>query len=87
MKSDSENISNLETTFMFDFQKLTIYQKAKDYNKEITKLIKNSKFDRTTWILWFGLCQPFRFIYARENGLVYATYLIDENGSICATFV
>jgi four helix bundle protein len=33
---------------MFDFQKLTIYQKAKDYNKEITTLIKSSKFDRVT---------------------------------------
>ena len=33
---------------MFDFQKLSVYQKTKDYNKNISILIKNSKFDRTT---------------------------------------
>ena len=33
---------------MFDFQKLTVYQKAKDYCKDITALIKESKFDITT---------------------------------------
>ena len=33
---------------MFDFQKLSVYQKAKNYNKEITKLINKSQFDRTT---------------------------------------
>ena len=31
---------------MFDFQKLSIYQKAKDYNKEITLLLIESKFDK-----------------------------------------
>lgn len=31
---------------MFDFQKLSICQKAKGYNKEITLLLINSNFDR-----------------------------------------
>ena len=31
---------------MFDFQKLSIYQKAKDYNKEITLLLIKSNFDK-----------------------------------------
>ena len=33
---------------MFDFQKLSVYQKAKNYNKEISKLIGKSKFDKTS---------------------------------------
>ncbi len=33
---------------MFDFQKLKVYQKAKSYNREITRFIYRNKFDRTT---------------------------------------
>ena len=33
---------------MFDFQKLTVYQKAKDFNKEVASLIKKQNFDSTT---------------------------------------
>jgi len=33
---------------MFDFQKLDVYQKAKTFCKEITTLIAQSNFDRTT---------------------------------------
>ena len=33
---------------MFDFQKLTVYDKAKQFAKDITVLISNNKFDRTT---------------------------------------
>lgn len=33
---------------MFDFQKLSVYQKAKSYCKTTTSLIKASDFDRTT---------------------------------------
>ena len=33
---------------MFDFEKLTVYQKAKEYNKSINELISNIELDRTT---------------------------------------
>jgi four helix bundle protein len=33
---------------MFDFQKLSVYQKAKDYNQSIKNFISNNKFDRFT---------------------------------------
>ena len=33
---------------MFDFQKLTVYQKAKNFNKSIFGLIKSKSFDNTT---------------------------------------
>jgi four helix bundle protein len=33
---------------MFDFQKLDVYQKAKTFSKEITKLLINGTFDRVT---------------------------------------
>ena len=33
---------------MFDFQKLSVYQKAKGFNKEIAALIKVKNFDSTT---------------------------------------
>lgn len=33
---------------MFDFQKRSVYQKAKDYNKDISLLIKDSNFNSTT---------------------------------------
>ena len=33
---------------MFDFQKLLVYQKAKDYNKRITFFIKDRSFDAIT---------------------------------------
>ncbi len=33
---------------MFDFQKLSVYQKAKAFNKEISALIKSKNFDSTT---------------------------------------
>lgn len=33
---------------MFDFEKLTVYQKAKEFNSGIRKYIKASKLDRTT---------------------------------------
>ncbi|MCH8904210.1 MAG: four helix bundle protein [Bacteroidetes bacterium] len=33
---------------MFDFQKLSVYQKAKDFAKSTKTLLKSNKFDRTT---------------------------------------
>jgi len=33
---------------MFDFQKLIVYQKAKQFNKDVTVLQKANKLDRTT---------------------------------------
>lgn len=33
---------------MFDFQKLEVYQKAKSFCKDVTKILKEEKFDRTT---------------------------------------
>jgi four helix bundle protein len=33
---------------MFDFQKLDVYQKAKNFCKEITATLKEKKFDRVT---------------------------------------
>lgn len=33
---------------MFDFEKLTVYTKAKDYNKKVNGFLKLSKLDRTT---------------------------------------
>ena len=33
---------------MFDFQKLLVYQKAKEFNKNIFSLIKSRNFDNTT---------------------------------------
>ncbi len=33
---------------MFDFEKLTVYQKAKEYNKSINELNSNIELDRTT---------------------------------------
>ncbi len=32
---------------MFDFENLTVYQKAKTYNKKTHKFIVNSKLNRT----------------------------------------
>jgi hypothetical protein len=33
---------------MFDFQKLDVYQKAKEFNKDITKILASKNFDRVT---------------------------------------
>ena len=33
---------------MFDFEKLTVYNKAKEYNKTITFFLKNTKVDKVT---------------------------------------
>jgi len=33
---------------MFDFQKLSVYHKAKSFSIEISSLLKSRKFDRTT---------------------------------------
>ncbi len=33
---------------MFDFEKLTVYSKAKDYNKKVHHFISNTALDRTT---------------------------------------
>ena len=33
---------------MFDFEKLSIYQKAKSYNKKVNHFLKATKLDRTT---------------------------------------
>ena len=33
---------------MFDFQKLDVYQKAKEFNKDITKTLASKTFDRVT---------------------------------------
>ncbi len=33
---------------MFDFQKLEVYQKAKEFNRNITKLLGSGNFDRTS---------------------------------------
>jgi four helix bundle protein len=33
---------------MFDFQKLHVYQKAKEFNKDITKILASKSFDRVT---------------------------------------
>ena len=33
---------------MFEFQKLKVYDKAKSYNKEITRIIHENNFDRVT---------------------------------------
>ena len=33
---------------MFDFEKLTVYQKAKAYNKEVRNLCKQSSIDKNT---------------------------------------
>jgi four helix bundle protein len=33
---------------MFDFQKLDVYQKAKEFNKDITKTMASKAFDRVT---------------------------------------
>jgi four helix bundle protein len=33
---------------MFDFEKLTVYSKAKDFNKKVNNFLKSSKLDRTT---------------------------------------
>ncbi|QCK16352.1 four helix bundle protein [Mangrovivirga cuniculi] len=33
---------------MFDFQKLTVYHRSKDFRKSIRSLIFENKFDRTT---------------------------------------
>lgn len=33
---------------MFDFEKLTVYHKAKTYNSSISSLIKQKRFDRVT---------------------------------------
>ncbi len=34
---------------MFDFEKLEVYVKAKDYNKSVTTLLKNKNVDRNTY--------------------------------------
>ena len=33
---------------MFDFEKLTVYQKSKQYNKRINQFLLDNKMDRTT---------------------------------------
>ena len=33
---------------MFDFEKLTVYQKAKEYNKAITKFLEGKQLDKVT---------------------------------------
>jgi four helix bundle protein len=33
---------------MFDFQKLTVYQKSKEFNWQVRQLIKNSELDRSS---------------------------------------
>jgi len=33
---------------MFDFQKLDVYQKAKDFGKEVTRLLSKKSFDKVT---------------------------------------
>jgi four helix bundle protein len=33
---------------MFDFQKLDVYQKAKEFNKDIAKILASKNFDRVT---------------------------------------
>ena len=33
---------------MFDFEKLSVYQKSKSYNKKVDELIKNHKLERST---------------------------------------
>jgi len=33
---------------MFDFEKLTLYQKATSYNKKVNHFLSTSKLDRTT---------------------------------------
>lgn len=33
---------------MFDFEKLTVYSKAKDFNKKVNNFLNSSKLDRTT---------------------------------------
>jgi len=33
---------------MFDFQKLDVYQKSKDFGKEVTRLLSNKSFDKVT---------------------------------------
>ena len=33
---------------MFDFQKLDVYQKAKEFNKDINKILASKTFDRVT---------------------------------------
>ena len=33
---------------MFDFENLTVYQKAKDFNSQVRTFIKTSELDRTT---------------------------------------
>ncbi|WP_027418610.1 four helix bundle protein [Crocinitomix catalasitica] len=33
---------------MFDFEKLTVYAKAKDFNKKVNNFLKSNNLDRTT---------------------------------------
>lgn len=33
---------------MFDFEKLSVYNKAKDYNKTVTRFLQERKQDRVT---------------------------------------
>ena len=33
---------------MFDFEKLTVYSKAKEFNKKVNSLLTEKRFDRTT---------------------------------------
>ncbi|WP_027418609.1 four helix bundle protein [Crocinitomix catalasitica] len=33
---------------MFDFEKLTVYAKAKDFNKKVNNFLKSNNLDRTS---------------------------------------
>ena len=35
-------------TAMFDFEKLTVYSKTKDFNRAVSSFLKNTKTDKTT---------------------------------------
>jgi len=41
-------MGNLNFIFMFDFEKLAVYQKAKEFNSDIRKFIQTSRLDNTT---------------------------------------
>jgi four helix bundle protein len=43
----SSSLSNPEIA-MFDFENLTVYTKAKDFNKKVFRFLKSTKLDRTT---------------------------------------
>lgn len=41
-------LANSQTIQMFDFEKLTIYLKAKEYNKKVNQFLSETNLDRTT---------------------------------------